>query len=39
MPLEPLPAKVWWLILPACIALYSYFALHHLPHHLLRYAY
>lgn len=39
MPLEPLPAKAWWLILPACIALYSYFALHHLPHHLLRYAY
>lgn len=39
MPLGALPARVWWLILPACVGLYGFFALYHLPNHLLRYAY
>ncbi|MBK5006736.1 bifunctional DedA family/phosphatase PAP2 family protein [Pseudomonas sp. S60] len=38
-PLAPLPQKVWWLILPACLALFAYFATHSFPHALLRYQY
>nr|WP_150777020.1 bifunctional DedA family/phosphatase PAP2 family protein [Pseudomonas fluorescens]VVN29743.1 hypothetical protein PS652_04782 [Pseudomonas fluorescens] len=38
-PLTALPLKVWWLILPACVALLAFFALHSLPHALLRYQY
>lgn len=38
-PLTALPLRVWWLILPACVALLAFFALHALPHALLRYQY
>ncbi|CAI8719610.1 MULTISPECIES: bifunctional DedA family/phosphatase PAP2 family protein [Pseudomonas] len=38
-PLTALPLRVWWLILPACVALLAFFALHSLPHALLRYQY
>ncbi len=38
-PLRALPQKVWWLILPACIALLAFFAMHSLPKALLRYQY
>lgn len=38
-PLNALPLKVWWLILPSCIALLSFFALYALPQALLRYQY
>jgi len=38
-PLPAMPPKVWWLILPACVALLAFFALHSLPHALLRYQY
>jgi len=38
-PLEPLPQKVWWLVLPALVALFGFFVLRHLPHTLLRYSY
>ena len=38
-PLEPMPQKVWWLVLPALVALFGFFVLRHLPHTLLRYAY
>jgi undecaprenyl-diphosphatase len=38
-PLNAMPPKVWWLILPALIVLFGFFALRHLPHALLRYAY
>ncbi|MHC8385281.1 bifunctional DedA family/phosphatase PAP2 family protein [Pseudomonas sp. LB3P14] len=31
--------KVWWLVLPALVALFSFFALRHFPHAMLRYAY
>jgi undecaprenyl-diphosphatase len=31
--------KVWWLVLPALMAAFSFFALRHLPHAMLRYAY
>ncbi|WP_367239181.1 bifunctional DedA family/phosphatase PAP2 family protein [Pseudomonas fulva] len=37
--LPALPLKVWWLVLPACIALLAFFAIHALPHALLRYQY
>lgn len=37
--LPALPLKVWWLVLPACIALLVFFATHALPHALLRYQY
>ncbi|WP_312932780.1 bifunctional DedA family/phosphatase PAP2 family protein [Pseudomonas sp.] len=39
---QPLPAmaqRVWWVILPACVALLAFFALHGLPAALLRYSY
>lgn len=39
MPLNAIPQKVWWLILPACTALYGFFMLHHMSTELLRYAY
>ncbi|NIE75611.1 phosphatase PAP2 family protein [Pantoea sp. Ap-967] len=38
-PLTAMPQRVWWLILPACVALLAFFALHALPHALLRYQY
>ncbi|CEL31683.1 phosphatidylglycerophosphatase B [Pseudomonas fluorescens] len=38
-PLNAMPFKVWWLVLPALVALFSFFALRHLPHTLVRYAY
>ena len=38
-PLEPMPVRVWWLILPALVALYGFFALHSLSHAALRYQY
>jgi undecaprenyl-diphosphatase len=38
-PLNALPPKVWWLVLPALVALFGFFVLRHLPHTMLRYAY
>jgi len=38
-PLEAMQVRVWWLTLPALIALFGFFALHSLPHALLRYEY
>jgi undecaprenyl-diphosphatase len=38
-PLGAMPQKVWWLVLPALVALFGFFVLRHLPHTLLRYAY
>ncbi|WP_030140383.1 bifunctional DedA family/phosphatase PAP2 family protein [Pseudomonas fluorescens] len=38
-PLRAMPPKIWWLILPALVAVFSFFALRHLPHAMLRYAY
>lgn len=38
-PLKALSPKVWWLILPAMMALFALFVLRHLPHTMLRYAY
>jgi undecaprenyl-diphosphatase len=38
-PLPALPVRVWWLILPALVALFGAFALHSLPHAVLRYQY
>ena len=38
-PLNAMPPKVWWLVLPALVALFGFFALRHLPHAMLRYAY
>lgn len=38
-PLQALPLRVWWLVLPACVALLAFFALHALPQALLRYQY
>ncbi|MDR7055724.1 undecaprenyl-diphosphatase [Pseudomonas koreensis] len=37
--LNPMPFRIWWLILPSMIALFGFFVLRHLPHTLLRYAY
>jgi undecaprenyl-diphosphatase len=37
--LPALPQRVWWLVLPACIALLAFFAMHALPQALLRYQY
>ena len=39
MPLQPIPQKIWWLILPAIVALYGFFMLHDLSRELLRYTY
>ena len=38
-PLAAMPAKAWWLILPAMIALCGFMSMRHLPHALMRYAY
>jgi len=38
-PLNAMPPKVWWLVLPALVALFGFFALWHFPHAMLRYAY
>jgi undecaprenyl-diphosphatase len=38
-PLPAMPPKIWWLVLPALVAGFSFFALRHLPHGMLRYAY
>jgi undecaprenyl-diphosphatase len=38
-PLNAMPFKVWWLILPALLLLFSLFVLRHLPDTMLRYAY
>jgi len=38
-PLGAMQQKVWWLVLPALVALFGFFVLRHLPHTLLRYAY
>lgn len=39
MPLDAIPQKVWWLVLPSCVALYSFFMLHQMSKELMRYAY
>ena len=38
-PLQAMPLKVWWLILPGCVALLTFFTLNALPRALLRYQY
>ena len=38
-PLNSMPPKVWWLVLPSMLVLFGFFALRHLPHMMLRYAY
>ena len=38
-PLGVMPRKVWWLVLPALVALFGFFALWHLPYAMARYAY
>lgn len=38
-PLQPLPARVWWLVLPACLALLGGLATWQLSSALLRYSY
>ncbi|MDU9391222.1 bifunctional DedA family/phosphatase PAP2 family protein [Pseudomonas japonica] len=38
-PLTAMPLRVWWLILPAAVGVLGFFALHALPHALLRYQY
>lgn len=38
-PLMALSQRVWWLVLPACVALLAFFMLHALPKALLRYQY
>ncbi|WP_145190474.1 MULTISPECIES: bifunctional DedA family/phosphatase PAP2 family protein [unclassified Pseudomonas] len=38
-PLTAMPQRVWWLILPACIAMLAFFALYALPQAVLRYQY
>ncbi|MEB0044498.1 MULTISPECIES: bifunctional DedA family/phosphatase PAP2 family protein [unclassified Pseudomonas] len=38
-PLSPMPPKVWWIVLPALVGLFGFFAIWHLPETLLRYAY
>jgi len=37
--LTALPVRIWWLILPSLVALFGFFALHSLPHAVLRYQY
>jgi undecaprenyl-diphosphatase len=37
--LNALPPRVWWLVLPALVALFGFFVLRYLPHTMLRYAY
>ncbi len=38
-PLPAMPQRVWWLVLPACLALLGFFALYALPAAVLRYSY
>lgn len=38
-PLNALPLRVWWLILPACVGVLAFFALYALPEALTRYQY
>ncbi|MDB6048088.1 MAG: yabI [Pseudomonas sp.] len=38
-PLQAMPTKVWWIILPSLAALYGFFALHALANAVLRYQY
>ncbi len=38
-PLYAMSLRVWWLILPACVGVLAFFALHALPHALQRYSY
>ncbi|KAF0867048.1 bifunctional DedA family/phosphatase PAP2 family protein [Pseudomonas sp. LD120] len=38
-PLQPMPAKAWWLLLPTMLFICSFMAMRHLPHALTRYAY
>ncbi|MDB6143990.1 MAG: N-acetyltransferase [Pseudomonas sp.] len=38
-PLEAMPSRVWWTVLPALVALYGFFALHELSHAVMRYQY
>lgn len=38
-PLNAMAPKIWWLVLPSLLALFGFFALSHLPHAMLRYAY
>lgn len=38
-PLNALPRRVWWLVLPSCTALLAFFTLHALPQALARYQY
>jgi membrane-associated phospholipid phosphatase len=38
-PLNAMPVKIWWLILPALLLMFSFFVFRHLPHTMLRYAY
>lgn len=37
--LTALPVRIWWLILPSLVALFGFFALHSLPHAVMRYQY
>jgi undecaprenyl-diphosphatase len=37
--LSAMSAKIWWLVLPALVALFGFFALWHLPKAMERYAY
>jgi membrane-associated phospholipid phosphatase len=37
--LEAMPTRVWWIVLPALVAGYSFFALHGLSHAVMRYQY
>lgn len=37
--LSAMSAKVWWLVLPALVALFGFFALRHLPDAMVRYSY
>ncbi|UVJ43466.1 bifunctional DedA family/phosphatase PAP2 family protein [Pseudomonas sp. LS1212] len=38
-PLVAMPLRVWWLIVPGCVALLTFSALYALPHALVRYQY
>ncbi|WP_028695503.1 bifunctional DedA family/phosphatase PAP2 family protein [Pseudomonas cremoricolorata] len=38
-PLPTMPLRVWWLVLPACVALLGFFALYALPDAVARYQY
>jgi undecaprenyl-diphosphatase len=37
-PLNAMPTKVWWLVLPALVALFGFFALSQLSNAMVRYA-